>query len=125
MRTLLLALLASLSLTACATAEDPTSSGADLQNSADVEHVVVTDVPTFAPGTRTATDDHSGGTEACACQTDECRAEWINTNLGCGVCATFECGSEDGFEQCVSCPPAQTLDDTHGASSLLTPASND
>ena len=95
MRPTLLALLAALSMTACAA--DPAPTAADLQIDQDAEHVVVLpDSPGFAPGTE-------GPDSACSCADDGCVQQWISDNLGCGVCATIECGNGAALEQCATC----------------------
>lgn len=43
--------------------------------------------------------------EACSCQDAGCVIDWIDENVGCGVCATVICGNGP-IGGCVPCPVA-------------------
>lgn len=53
----------------------------------------------------------------CACASDECVVEWIETEFGCGACVTSTCGN-DVVGGCVPCPSGVddvVLDDSQSA----------
>ena len=59
--------------------------------------------------------------EACDCADDGCLIDWIDENLGCGVCATFVCG--DGpVGGCVPCPQPTDEGGAAGEPCLLPPS---
>jgi hypothetical protein len=62
--------------------------------------------------------------DACSCQDDGCVVDWIDENLGCGVCATVMCadGPVGGCLPCLEPLDEAPAADTAGEPCLLPPS---
>ena len=124
MKTLLASLLLSLLTTACVTSPErdlPSPEGAAIGECdpatvtrPDLEQLEIRPDDALAenepsPGPFDAPNQQVLAEElvaaACECTDDRCVVDWIDENLGCGVCATVICG-EGSVGGCVPCPIA-------------------